>query len=66
MRLNAYDTASDNNKVSLGVFIKPQTTLVDIWQQASVAWGKRRFIGCKMWVRGQLGYIWSTYESINE
>lgn len=48
----------------LGLIIKPQSTLLDLWDQAIKAWPQRRFIGTKMWVRGKLGYVWATYESI--
>ncbi|EPY42443.1 long-chain acyl-CoA synthetase [Angomonas deanei] len=50
----------------LGIIIKPQSTLNDLWEQAVKAWPRRRFLGAKMWVRGKLGYVWSSYESINE
>ncbi|CUG89288.1 long-chain-fatty-acid-CoA ligase, putative [Bodo saltans] len=46
------------------VVIKPQSTLLDLWEQATKAFSARRFIGTKMWVRGKLGYIWTTYESM--
>lgn len=46
------------------VIIKPQHTLLDLWEQAITVHPLRRFLGTKMWVRGRLGYIWSTYESI--
>ncbi|AYU77109.1 long-chain-fatty acid-CoA ligase protein, putative [Leishmania donovani] len=54
-----------NNDIRLGLVIKPQSTLVELWEQALKAWPTRRFLGSKMWVRGKLGYIWATYESIN-
>nr|CCC95051.1 unnamed protein product [Trypanosoma congolense IL3000] len=57
---------SMNNEIRLGIVIKPQSTLVDLWAQAIKAWPTRRFLGAKAWVRGQLGYIWSTYESIEQ
>jgi long-chain acyl-CoA synthetase len=46
------------------VTIKPQSTLLDLWDQATRSFSNRRFIGTKMWVRGKLGYIWTTYESM--
>ncbi|KEG10943.1 putative fatty acyl CoA synthetase 2 [Trypanosoma grayi] len=55
-----------NNDMRLGLVIRPQSTLVDLWDQAVKAWPSRRFLGTKMWVRGQLGYVWATYESIAE
>ncbi|KAG5484307.1 hypothetical protein LSCM4_07873 [Leishmania orientalis] len=54
-----------NNDLRLGLVIKPQSTLVELWEQALKAWPTRRFLGSKMWVRGKLGYVWATYESIN-
>ncbi|KAK7199036.1 long-chain-fatty-acid-CoA ligase [Novymonas esmeraldas] len=54
-----------NNDIRLGLVIKPQSTLVELWAQALKAWPTRRFLGSKMWVRGKLGYVWATYESIN-
>lgn len=54
-----------NNDLRLGIVIKPQSTLVELWEQAMRAWPKRRFLGSKMWVRGRLGYVWATYESID-
>lgn len=54
---------SDTNH--LGVVIKPQSTLCDLWKQCLNAWPSRRFLGTKMWVNGKLGYVWATYESIN-
>ncbi|RNF20334.1 putative acyl-CoA synthetase [Trypanosoma conorhini] len=56
--------ASMNNDMRLGLVIKPQSTLVELWEQAVKAWPTRRFLGTKMWVRGQLGYVWANYESI--
>ena len=47
-----------------GVVIKPQDTLVDLWNQCVEAWPMRRFLATKMWVRGQLGYVWASYEAI--
>ncbi|EAN79413.1 long-chain-fatty-acid-CoA ligase, putative [Trypanosoma equiperdum] len=58
--------ASMNNDMRLGIVIKPQSTLVDLWEQAVKAWPMRRFLGAKVWVRGQLGYVWATYESIEQ
>ncbi|CCW66846.1 unnamed protein product [Phytomonas sp. Hart1] len=61
------DTAGSNtmqNDIHLGIVIKPQSTLTELWEQAVKAWPYRRFLGAKMWVRGKLGYIWATYESI--
>ncbi|KAF8294369.1 putative long-chain-fatty-acid-CoA ligase [Trypanosoma cruzi] len=55
---------SMNNDMRLGLVIKPQSTLVELWEQAVKVWPLRRFLGTKMWVRGQLGYVWATYESI--
>ncbi|KAG5509528.1 hypothetical protein JKF63_06233 [Porcisia hertigi] len=55
-----------NNDLRLGLVIKPQSTLVELWEQALKAWPNRRFLGSKMWVRGKLGYVWATYESINK
>ena len=49
----------------LGFTMKPQDTLPVLWSKAVAAYAKRRFIGTKMWVRGKLGYVWSTYESID-
>lgn len=57
---------SMSEELRLGIVIKPQSTLVELWDQALKAWPHRRFLGSKMWVRGKLGYVWSTYESINE
>lgn len=57
----------DDNPIeqpTLGIVIKPQSTLVELWDQALKCWPNRRFIGTKMWVNGKLGYVWSTYESI--
>lgn len=48
----------------LGIVIKPNDTLNDIWKQAVAAFPMRRFLATKMWVRGQLGYIWASYESL--
>jgi long-chain acyl-CoA synthetase len=47
-----------------GVVIKPSDTLVDLWSQAIKAWPMRRFLATKMWVRGRLGYVWSSYEGV--
>ncbi|KAG8345947.1 putative AMP binding enzyme [Trypanosoma vivax] len=58
--------AAMNNDMRLGIVIKPQSTLVDLWEQAVKAWPTRRFLGAKVWVRGKLGYVWATYESIAE
>ncbi|CCW61903.1 unnamed protein product [Phytomonas sp. EM1] len=61
------DTAGSNtmqNDIRLGIVIKPQSTLTELWEQAVKAWPHRRFLGTKMWVRGRLGYVWATYESI--
>ena len=52
-------------EVRLGVTIKPSHTLVDLWAQAVRAFGSRRFLGVKMFVRGKLGYIWSTYDTLD-
>lgn len=49
----------------IGLVIRPQSTLLDLWDQAIKAWPQRRFLGTKMWVRGKLGYVWATYESLN-
>lgn len=54
-----------SNANHLGVVIKPQSTLCDLWHQSLHAWPSRRFLGTKMWINGKLGYVWSTYESIN-
>lgn len=54
-----------SNTNHLGIVIKPQSTLCDLWQQALHAWPARRFLGTKMWINGKLGYVWATYESIN-
>lgn len=54
-----------NHDIRLGVSILPHSTLVDLWRQALLAWPHRRFLGAKMWVRGKLGYLWATYESVN-
>ena len=51
--------------MNLGVSIKPTSTLVSIWQQAAAAYGSRRFLGSKMWIRGALGYVWTSYASID-
>jgi long-chain acyl-CoA synthetase len=48
-----------------GVVIKPSDTLVDLWRQAAAAWPMRRFLATKMWVRGRLGYVWSSYEGVD-
>eukprot|EP00796_Vickermania_ingenoplastis_P004321 gene4321-3135_t len=56
---------SMSNNPNLGVVIRPQSTLCDLWHQALRAWPSRRFLGTKMWVNGKLGYVWATYESIN-
>lgn len=62
------DTAPEDmsrfGEQGIEVIIKPQSTLLDLWDQAFRAYSSRRFIGTKMWVRGKLGYIWSTYESM--
>ncbi|ORC86185.1 long-chain-fatty acid-CoA ligase protein [Trypanosoma theileri] len=57
--------ASMNNDMRLGLVIKPHSTLIELWEQAVKGWPTRRFLGAKMWVRGQLGYVWATYESID-
>jgi long-chain acyl-CoA synthetase len=48
----------------LGVVIKPTSTLIELWSQAVKCWPLRRFIATKMWVRGRLGYVWASYESL--
>lgn len=58
-------SSSMSDDSHLGVVIKPQSTLCDLWLQAMKAWPSRRFLGSKMWVNGKLGYVWATYESIN-
>ncbi|CAD2219524.1 AMP-binding enzyme, putative [Angomonas deanei] len=63
---DAAGTAQMSDIDGLGIIIKPQSTLNDLWEQAVKAWPRRRFLGAKMWVRGKLGYVWSSYESINE
>ncbi|KAH9600087.1 AMP-dependent synthetase/ligase [Trypanosoma melophagium] len=57
--------SSMNNDMRLGLVIKPHSTLIELWEQAVKGWPTRRFLGAKMWVRGRLGYIWATYESID-
>eukprot|EP00760_Papus_ankaliazontas_P002417 PhM_4_TR10991/c0_g1_i1/m.105565/K01897/ACSL, fadD; long-chain acyl-CoA synthetase len=51
---------------SLGIILKPETTLVDLFEQCVRAYGPRRFIGTKMMVRGSLSYMWSTYETLDK
>jgi len=50
---------------TLAVVLKPDSTLVSIYDSAIRAWGVRRFLGSKMMVRGTLGYMWASYESFN-
>lgn len=58
--LDVHETAS------VGVQIKPSTTLPDLWAQSLRAYPLRRFLASKMWVRGRLGYVWATYESLDQ
>jgi hypothetical protein len=41
------------NNASRGVVIKPQSTLLELWDQAVQSFGTRRFMGTKMWIRGK-------------
>jgi long-chain acyl-CoA synthetase len=50
----------------LSVVLKPSDTLLDIWDQAIRVHPTRRFLGVKMFVRGRLGYVWSTFETIDK
>ena len=59
-------TTPQDQEEAKGMEIKPNSTLVDLWDAALLAWPTRRFLGTKMWVRGRLGYVWSTYESLNQ
>jgi long-chain acyl-CoA synthetase len=51
---------------TMALQIKPESTLVELWAQVQNSHPTRRFMGSKMWVRGQLGYCWSTYDTINQ
>lgn len=55
----------NNDELRLGIVIKPQSTLVELWTQAVKAWPHRRLLIIKLWVRGKLSRAWSSYESIN-
>ena len=55
---------SQEEGTHIGVRIMPNSTLQDLWQQALRAHSHKRLVGAKMWVRGQIGYIWTTYESL--
>jgi long-chain acyl-CoA synthetase len=54
------------NQQKLEVLIKPSHTLLDLWSQAVKCYRTRRFLGVKMFVRSRLGYVWSTFETIDK
>ena len=58
-------TVDHIEEVRVGVVIKPQSTIVDLWEQCVRAYSIRRFLATKMWVRGQVGYVWATYEGLD-
>ena len=58
------DQTLDQGEAAMGILIKPESTLHDLWGQAQRVHATKRFVGAKMWVRGQIGYIWATFESL--